>query len=1513
MRRKKWILGTLFVSVIVLSLFMFQTATSQTEPFEITDRTVYRLTENELYLTFTDTIGKDQYITDITFHFANSDKTKTIEIIDFLMYQSYLADVYGYVNVPQGKYKTAVNESIPYPCTDNVTKENTTCYRYEMRYYDDKGVLMDCDYVLADKTCLKTERGVVGQETRYDYLPTPHTKDKTIMDGKKIEQKVEGSIPLPKDGSATIKIPMSHLLFYGITVEDWENKYNVSACSQYGCVILDPTWWNASYAYKRSINATADAIINNFPFVANGTAGFTLGETPNEICWLNGNLTSSNDDVSWVYYNDQSDYVFTDGAESNEISYECVGGKYNRTSSPSNVWSVAGANGVYHFDEGSGSTAIDSAENNNGTIRGAAYTSGHIGKALSFDGTSADVRIADINSLEGANSFTITFWAKWSGLDGRTFHDVVSKEGDGSGWSIRQENREVSEAWRGLSFGFVSENFFTNKNMSTEWAFYSFSYDTSTKDVEIRGIFPNGTVFISSSATFSGDSTPNSELVTIGNISRTDLDRGFYGEMDEVKFYTGVKDSDWVLRGAKQGLSNIGDEVVYSPPDLTPPTITFKSQTPADVSSTNILSTDLNITYNITDPSGVDSSTAKVYYKTNSSTSAIVWFINGTATSGWQTETGTNVSDIWNFTLDHSIYPGSYNMNDSVMESEPKHGHTLTNKNSILKIRFFNVSSDEMFNYMILDAENISGNNGFLRIYYCNESYATGEPNTNDNCIEFYNLQPGTTSDYTRGSSTYWIVPFPINSTTGKIVDVTVTNTSYFLLRDSESSADWNVSYITNITRTDQVQSSTNNGVSYSNFSGTIDMHVHQFSANDSLWYYVCANDTAGNGNCSDVRQDLLQLDHLPPSSPDVYNPTEGVHGGDITINYTESISPNAYPITHYNITLVYLNLSLAKIIRGNNSLNLSYVWDSSSVSDGQYFIRVEACDNQSQCSYGYSENITLDNTPPTIGNLSRNPATPHEDQNFDVGAMATDSGSGVNSCYLEINSQNYTMTKSGDNCNITVYNSGLGNYTAHDTVNYYIWSDDTVGNWQRTSQQSFTVANQAPNASATYLPLNNTNSSTAQLHWNLSVDPDDEDTVYYWIRINDTTGIYYKSGTSTTLSLPQGYYCWNVTSTDTYVNTTTSGTSCFTKVAAAFDIYIKDEMTGNDMNVSNFTSATLRVYCSNSSTTYNVTSTPIPVAEACVVDEIRLTLNLGGIQHFRTLIPTTTSGNVTFYMINTYNDQHVFKTVTISDLTGDYSGGIFHVQKLIGSKQVDIIDQEVDAVNQIYLYLILDEKYIFSIENSAGTVRTLGPITANTDATETISLPAIEFAPSENYLYTGIYNGHDVNWSSGLLRFIYNDTRELTDWVNFELWNFTNSSNITRIYVNNQSGNNLLWSYNISFGNTTFFYNWTGYHQEYGDISGGSVIGYASFGNIRLSFGGYSSTIYQIVAMITLMLIAMLFSYRHSEIGIIILGVFAFTFWYWGWLNIVFGAVMLILIVVVISAFGRKAREVGG
>jgi hypothetical protein len=67
----------------------------------------------------------------------------------------------------------------------------------------------------------------------------------------------------------------------------------------------------------------------------------------------------------------------------------------------------------WKFDEGSGSTAYDSAGDNDGTVNGATWTTGQIGSALHFDGSSAYVSVPDgDNSLDMDNEMTIMAWVK---------------------------------------------------------------------------------------------------------------------------------------------------------------------------------------------------------------------------------------------------------------------------------------------------------------------------------------------------------------------------------------------------------------------------------------------------------------------------------------------------------------------------------------------------------------------------------------------------------------------------------------------------------------------------------------------------------------------------------------------------------------------------------------------------------------------------------------------------------------------------------------------------------------------------------------------------------------------------------------------------------------------------------------------------------------------------------------------------------------------------------------------
>ena len=70
--------------------------------------------------------------------------------------------------------------------------------------------------------------------------------------------------------------------------------------------------------------------------------------------------------------------------------------------------------GAYGFDEGVGTTTADqSGTGNNASVGTAAWTTaGKYGNALSFNGTSASVRVADANSLDLTTGLTLEAWVK---------------------------------------------------------------------------------------------------------------------------------------------------------------------------------------------------------------------------------------------------------------------------------------------------------------------------------------------------------------------------------------------------------------------------------------------------------------------------------------------------------------------------------------------------------------------------------------------------------------------------------------------------------------------------------------------------------------------------------------------------------------------------------------------------------------------------------------------------------------------------------------------------------------------------------------------------------------------------------------------------------------------------------------------------------------------------------------------------------------------------------------------
>ena len=544
---------------------------------------------------------------------------------------------------------------------------------------------------------------------------------------------------------------------------------------------------------------------------------------------------------------------------------------------------------------------------------------------------------------------------------------------------------------------------------------------------------------------------------TVASAQRTDVTpgaAGFYGVISSKAFTVDNYEvyNDTIYRYNIPLVYTVGAEESGAVSDTTPPNITFNSQVPADISVTNIFNQFLNISYNITDTSGINISTVKLYYKANSSDSDLFYCINGTSYFGFQTggESFVNGSTDYNFSInDNEVYPASYNFNENAMRNTVHSAYDLSGNNKYIKIRMYNISDAKNYSFFEVFVQNQTSSSNALRVYYCNSSYSTGSPATNANCINFYNILASYPSNHTHGAdSIHYVVPMPINKTSKMLGNVIVTPTSYFLLRGVAGINAWNVYYIANITRADTIQASANAGVAWSNFAGTVDAHIHQYDGTEAFHYYACANDTLGNGNCSDVRSDLIDLKGLPPSSPSVYAPAESIYAGNITINYTASASPNGYPISFYNISLVNLSEAFNLSIQSNNSLDLSYVWDSTAATDGEYYVKVVACDDQGQCSAGFSENFSIDNTPPIlIISLPAN-ATYNYDENLPLNYTVSDNIA-VDKCWFNLDGGS----------NITIADCVNGTFDADKGSHIlYMFANDTSGNLNNTEHVHFTV-----------------------------------------------------------------------------------------------------------------------------------------------------------------------------------------------------------------------------------------------------------------------------------------------------------------------------------------------------------------------------------------------------------------------------------------------------------------------
>ncbi len=222
---------------------------------------------------------------------------------------------------------------------------------------------------------------------------------------------------------------------------------------------------------------------------------------------------------------------------------------------------TAGLVAAYAFDEGAGTTVTDaSGTGNNGAIGSASWTaSGKYANALSFNGTSSKVTVADSASLDLTTGMTLEAWV--FPTDGGGWRDVVYKGVDDTYYLMHSSSTGVPA----LGGKFSPSSLLGPSALPLNtWSHLAGTYDGTT----LR-LYVNGTQ-VASRAQSGPIQTTTGELTIGGD--------GFYGQyfqgrIDEVRVYNVPLTQAQIQSDMNTAIGGSGG----GPPDSTPPTVSITS------------------------------------------------------------------------------------------------------------------------------------------------------------------------------------------------------------------------------------------------------------------------------------------------------------------------------------------------------------------------------------------------------------------------------------------------------------------------------------------------------------------------------------------------------------------------------------------------------------------------------------------------------------------------------------------------------------------------------------------------------------------------------------------------------------------------------------------------------------------------------------------------------------------------------------------------------------------------
>lgn len=475
---------------------------------------------------------------------------------------------------------------------------------------------------------------------------------------------------------------------------------------------------------------------------------------------------------------------------------------------------------------------------------------------------------------------------------------------------------------------------------------------------------------------------------------------------------------------------------------------------PAQITSTNIFSNPINISVNYTIANSFSNNNNSyiLFYHVNSSSSNCNDVINGTPQdcSFEQKNYSSNISSTYLFKIfDNDLYPEYSNIHSTIVDNLPHLITTVNGAAQIVKEEYLGINPNKNYSFYEIMANTSSGAN--INIYYCNSSYTTGSPAVSSNCNNFFSIAATGTYNHTHlNQSCHQLIPMTIIG--GNIGTVKVTSTSQILIRGSGGL--WNIYYVNQSVRANQVQTSTNTGAAYTSQTWTTDGHIHQFDNTSQLFYYACGSGLENYNICTQLFSQSITLANLPPSPGIIIQPNStGIYCKNINITWHPGQSSSTF-VQNYNMTYNYENLSQIGIVSSflgegigaapNVILSTTFNSTLAGLLFSNYTLHLTTVDHNGLSSSSFSEPFTIDNVNPIlnitspINNFTYNLSTITNNLNFSV----IDNTS--LSCNFTLNGDSFPLPNCSNNTffasnginNITVYVSdGCGNVASQSII----------------------------------------------------------------------------------------------------------------------------------------------------------------------------------------------------------------------------------------------------------------------------------------------------------------------------------------------------------------------------------------------------------------------------------------------------------------------------------------------